>query len=124
MLTSVSVRLTSMCVRGTATGTCGVGIDCPEGRMQNVNTHLRWGGTGGVGGWETDGMDRWDSMKEKESEWDWRSGNARQRGWPWRDGWIVEENYDETKKNDKMFEDRDGMDGDGTQQELIHFLIN
>lgn len=60
----------SMCVRGTATGTCGVGIDCPQGRMQNVNTHLRWGGTGGVGGWETDGMDRWDSMKEKESEWD------------------------------------------------------
>lgn len=70
MLTSVSVRLTSMCVRGTAMGTCGVGIDCPQGRMQNVNTHLRWGGTGGVGGWETDGMDRWDSMKEKESEWD------------------------------------------------------
>lgn len=25
-------------------GTCGVAIDCPQGRMQNVNTHLRWGG--------------------------------------------------------------------------------
>lgn len=22
----------------------GVAIDCPQGRMQNVNTHLRWGG--------------------------------------------------------------------------------
>lgn len=31
----------------TVMGTCGVGIDCPQGRMQNVNTHLRWGGTGG-----------------------------------------------------------------------------
>lgn len=25
-------------------GTCGVTIDCPQGRMQNVNAHLRWGG--------------------------------------------------------------------------------
>lgn len=40
----------SDCVCVTVMGTCGVGIDCPQGRMQNVNTHLRWGGTGG-GGW-------------------------------------------------------------------------
>lgn len=42
-------------------GTCGVAIDCPQGRMQNVNTHLRWGGTGGEGrdepmmGWTGEG---------------------------------------------------------------------
>lgn len=29
--------------------TCRVAIDCPQGRIQNVNTHLRWGGTGGEG---------------------------------------------------------------------------
>ena len=39
-----------VCVRVTVMGTCGVEIDCPQGRMQNVNTHLRWGGTGGAGG--------------------------------------------------------------------------
>lgn len=67
---NISLGTFAVCVGGTAMGTCGVGIDCPQGRMRNVNTHLRQGGTGGVGGWETDGMDRWDGVKETESEWD------------------------------------------------------
>lgn len=31
----------------TAMGTCRAGIDCPQGRMRNVNNHLHWGGTAG-----------------------------------------------------------------------------
>lgn len=50
------------CVR-SGRGTCRAAIDCPQGRMQNVNIHLRWGGTGGEGrdermmGWTGGGME-------------------------------------------------------------------
>lgn len=49
------------------TGTCGVAIDCPQGRMQNVNTHLRWGG-----GQEGRGLD--------EQVMGWTDGGAGRGG--------------------------------------------
>lgn len=49
----------------TATGTCRVEIDRPQGRIQNVNTHLRRGGTGGAG---VEGLTRTGWMDEREGK--------------------------------------------------------
>lgn len=93
-LISVLVCLSSMCVGNCNGDMVGLGlIVLKVGYIMSIPI------SAGVGlERETDGMDRWEGVREKESEWDERRGKARLKGLTTMDGYGI------YKKKAKMLE--------------------